>query len=549
MTDRPSLPRLKGLTPDQILLVDELCLRFEHEWKAGRQPRLDEYLEGLGEPAGGLARRALHDLEQWLASQTRITLVVTAGAHEGRQFSFAGHDTFIVGRSRRAHFRLPIKDRSFSRIHFLIEVNPPQCRLLDLHSRNGTYVNGQKVVQAELHAGDEIRAGRTLLRVCVQTPGDEPVSETETPSAGPFAPTALPEPPEKQAAPGAAPGPGGGPVALPSTPPGRSEGAPVAAPGSVPLCRVCAAPLETPVPEPASPGSAPGLPLCTACQQHIAQRRQPIPGYLLVRELGRGGMGIVYLAFRPAAGIPVALKVITPAAAGSAKQIQRFLREADILRQLDHPHIVRFLDLGEVDGRLYFVMEYVPGTDAGKLVQSQGPLPVGRAVGLIGQLLEALEYAHARGFVHRDIKPANLLVERAGRREIVLLADFGLARVYQGSALSGLTMTGDVGGTAAFMAPEQLSNFREASPAADQYAAGATLYWLLTGQSIYDLPPEFGRRLLMVLEQPPVAIQARRPDLPRDLALAIHRTLAKEPGKRFADVTRLRLALAPFADG
>jgi serine/threonine-protein kinase len=148
--------------------------------------------------------------------------------------------------------------------------------------------------------------------------------------------------------------------------------------------------------------------------------------------------------------------------------------------------------------------------------------------------------------VHRDIKPSNILVKEEQGREISMLADFGLARVYHGSALSGLTMIGDVGGTTAFMPPEQISNFREAKPPADQYAAAATLYKVLTGKFIYDLPKQFEQQLLLIMQEPPVAIQKRRADIPRDLAIVIHRSLAKNPEKRFPDVRAMRLALLPF---
>jgi serine/threonine-protein kinase len=289
------------------------------------------------------------------------------------------------------------------------------------------------------------------------------------------------------------------------------------------------------------------IPLCTPCQEQIRKRPQPIPGYLIVRELGRGGMGVVYLALQRASGIPVALKTIKPAVTGTRTQIDRFLREAAILRDLDHPHIVAFRDLREVDGRFYFAMDYVRGVDANQLLKSHGPLAIGRAVGLISQVLEGLEYAHAKGFVHRDIKPSNILVKEEDSRDVVMLADFGLARVYHGSALSGLTMTGDVGGTTAFMPPEQISNFREAKPPADQYAAAATLYKLLTDHFIHELPPEFEKQLLMIMQKPPVPIQKRRPDIPKTLATVIHRSLAKNPEKRFPDVTAMREALAAFS--
>src|SRR5262249_33138138 len=133
-------------------------------------------------------------------------------------------------------------------------------------------------------------------------------------------------------------------------------------------------------------------------------------------------------------------------------------------------------------------------------------------------------------------------------REVLRVADFGLARVYQESALSGLTVTGDVGGTVAFMPPEQITNYRRALPATDQYAAAATLYNLLTGQYVHDLAPEIERQFLLILEKDAVPIRSRRPDLPRGLADVIHRALARKPEGRFAEVAEMRDALLPFAD-
>ena len=173
-------------------------------------------------------------------------------------------------------------------------------------------------------------------------------------------------------------------------------------------------------------------------------------------------MGIVYQALRAADGILVALKTIKPAGTPSSGDIQRFLREASILRQLDHPHIVAYRDQGEVDGLLFFAMDFVRGCDADQLLRkNQGPLAINCAVGLVCQLLDALAYAHSRKFVHRDIKPANLLVTEDNGRETVKLADFGLARICQASTLSGLTFRGELGGTPAFMPREQILNFRE----------------------------------------------------------------------------------------
>jgi serine/threonine-protein kinase len=394
-----------------------------------------------------------------------LTLTVTAGPHAGQSFAFEGHDTFVVGRSKRSHLRLASKDRYFSRVHFLIEVNPPLCRLTDAGSRNGTYVNGARVKSADLRDGDEIKAGHTVLRVALD-PGPEAAAE------------------------------------------------------------------PAPVPEtivPADPARPPA-----------------IPGYRIEREIGRGGMGVVYLAHREADGTRVALKTVAPAAAGNPKQVERFLREADILRRLDHANIVAFREMGQAAGRLYFAMDYVEGTSAGRLLKKRGPLAVAPAVRVMCQVLSALEYAHARGFVHRDIKPGNVLVTRSGRHLLARLADFGLARVYQGSQLSGLTIRGEMGGTMAFMPPEQVTDFRTARPAADQYSTAATLYLLLTGRFIHDFPEGAAKAVAVILHGEPVPIRSRRPDVPEGLAAAIHRALAKDPADRFADARAMRRALAPF---
>jgi serine/threonine-protein kinase len=169
--------------------------------------------------------------------------------------------------------------------------------------------------------------------------------------------------------------------------------------------------------------------------------------------------------------------------------------------------------------------------------------------------LEALEYAHGKGFVHRDVKPSNMLVTTAapGREgktaesDVVKLSDFGLARIYQASMLSGLTMTGDVGGSAAFMAPEQITSFRDVKPPVDQYSAGATLYNLLTGKLVYDFPRQVELQFLKILQDDPVPIRTRRPDIPEKLAEVIHRTLAREASDRFRNVSVLHKALVRFA--
>jgi serine/threonine-protein kinase len=516
-----AFPALEDLSEAAVLRVDRACVRFEAAWKAGDRPRLEDF---LGDSAGAERAVLLRELlllelayrgrsgEPWQPDEyrarfpedlpllsaafaaaapppglpvpvpdppaarpdsMRITLTVTAGPHKGQVFSFVGHDTFLVGRSRRAHFRLSGEDRYFSRVHFMVEVNPPRCRLMDMASRNHTYVNGTRVETADLKDGDRVRAGRTVLHVQIEGSPVPPVTQMDPPRAA-----------------------------------GRSAES--------------------------APPPAPDVP-------------ESIPGYEILEELGRGGMGIVYKARRQADGGLVALKTITPSVKGTRREIDYFLREARILHALDHPNIVAFHEMGEAGGRLYFAMEYVRGTDAERLLREHGPLPVGRAVRVVCQLLQALEYAHAKGFVHRDIKPANVLLEGTEGRETVKLADFGLARVYQASRLSGLTMIGDVGGTVAFMAPEQITNFRDARPPADQYSAAATLYKLLTGRDVYALPRAVQKALLVIMQEEPVPVRSHRPEVPEGLAEALHRALAKDAQDRFADVRALHRALARYA--
>lgn len=449
-----------------------------------------------------------------------VRLQVIGGPHQGKAYQFREHDSFIVGRGKLAHFRLAHDDQYVSRAHFMVEVNPPMCRLVDLGSNNGTKVNNLRVQSVDLKNGDVISAGKTLIQVEIDS------QVKSTPPAGDLASAEVPisqsdvvtreyrhNPPAPEIE-------LDGLELLPSTVDPQ---------------------LETRVLDPQ--GYLPANFL-----ERIIQQPQPIAGYRLVSELGRGGMGTVYLAIRERDQSIVALKTILPGTVANQRDEQRFLREAEIVRQLIHPQIVAYRDSGECDGLLYFSMEYVPGSGADTLVKrAGGSLPIARAVKVTLQLLSALRYAHAEGFVHRDIKPSNLLIIESKTEDVVKLADFGLARAYQASGMSGLTMTGEISGTFGFMSPEQITDFRGAKPATDQYAAAATLYYLLTGQFIHNFPGDAGKRLLMILDKQPVPIRDRRPEIPEPLAAAIHRALTHDPQGRFPDIRDFYAAIEPFS--
>ncbi len=473
------MPLPTTLSADLIADLDRRCADFAAGWKADGAARLEALLAGVPTEARPELFRRLAAIEQeqrqrlgrpllpaegrerfaglgpWASAALRdlgldedapsLSLDIIAGPFAGRSFRLAGQAAFVVGRGP-AGVHLPLEgDPAVSRLHFVVEFAPPTARVADLSSRNGTFVNGMKVTEADLADGDEVRAGKTALKVRLW--------------------------------------------------PGRA-----------------APPAVRPPPS--------------------------IPGYALEGEIGRGGMGVVHRARRLADGAAAAVKMVSPAVDLEPEVVGRFRREIAILGRLRHPNIVQLLDSGAAGGVLYFVMELVEGESAADLVRRAGPLPPGRVAAIGRQLLDALAHAHALGFVHRDVKPSNVLLTASGE---VKLADFGLARAYQASALSGLTAAGSPGGTPEFMPPEQVLDFRSARPAADLYATAATLYALLEGRPIYEPAPSTLGLLWRIMTSEPIPL--RPPPLSGPLGEVIRRGLAREPAQRYPDAAAMRDAL------
>jgi serine/threonine protein kinase len=272
----------------------------------------------------------------------------------------------------------------------------------------------------------------------------------------------------------------------------------------------------------------------------------PIPGYKIEQEIGRGAMGVVYRANRDD-GQPVAMKVITPAHGVPRREVERFLREARIMAELDHRNIVKYLDSGESGANLWLAMELIDGTDMRQRVKDRGPMDVKAAVRFAIHVLDGLGHAHGKGYVHRDVKPSNLMIDGPKKARMAKLADFGLARAYDTCNLSGLTMQGEIGGTPGFMAPEQVTHYREVKPAADQYSAAASLYYLLSGQYVMDFASDTTAQMVQIITDDRIPIRQRRPDVPEGLEEAIHKALAREQDERYPNVTALRDAIRPYA--
>ncbi len=271
-----------------------------------------------------------------------------------------------------------------------------------------------------------------------------------------------------------------------------------------------------------------------------------IPGYDILRPLAGGGMGMVYRASQQATGRPVAIKVIRPERLGSAAAIRRFQREALIAARLAHPHIVRVFAADQVDGVHYLVMEFIDGTDLGKLVQERGPLAESLACSCIRQAALGLQHAFEIGLVHRDVKPSNLMLGPDGT---VKLLDLGLARLREApeSEDSHLTQAGGVLGTPDYMAPEQVEDPHRADVRSDLYSLGCTFFYLLTGQVVFP-----GGSMIQKLDRhrwhAPPAVEQLRPDVTPALAMLVARLLAKGPEQRMQTPGELALALTPFLE-
>jgi len=256
--------------------------------------------------------------------------------------------------------------------------------------------------------------------------------------------------------------------------------------------------------------------------------------YVVLDEIGAGGMGQVFKAWRREMERTVALKVLSAKRIESRESVERFHREVKAAAKLEHPNIVTAYDAGEAEGVHFLVMQYVEGKDLACVLAERGPLPVAEAVDYVVQAARGLEYAHQQGVVHRDIKPGNLLLDTRGTVKVL---DMGLARIdqpvdpYAATAPEALTESDQVMGTYDYMAPEQAQDTHHADHRADIYSLGCTLYRLLTGQRPYhgDTPVQ----VLFGHAQAPIpSLREVREDVPPQLDAAFQKMLAKDPAGR-----------------
>jgi serine/threonine-protein kinase len=497
----------------------------------------------------------------------RVSLTVTAGPQTGQQFVFDERAVCIIGRASDCRPRVPDREqRRVSRHHCLLDVNPPDVRIRDFGSLNGTFVNGQKIGQRQkgtlpehahrdsfpehdLKDGDEIRLGDTVFRVSIFVPAQCVGCSAEIPEDDR----------------GRAHRPDGSYQCADCRRP-RRAGTVLSIPAGAVVCVRCGKDVTAEV------GSRRGGEfVCAACKADPYRMMRellqlalsddqglvPIKGYQILRELGRGGMGAVYLARHETTGNQVALKVLLPQVALKDRARRRFLREIEFTRALRHRNVVRLHDAGCSRGVFFLTLEYCDGGSADQLMKRRGgPLPIDEAVGILLQVLDGLQYAHGvavtatladgsraavTGLVHRDVKPQNVFLS-GGPSPVAKLGDYGLAKAFDQAGLSGLSATGTVTGTPCCVPRQQVVDFKYAKPEVDVWAAAATLYYMLT--QVY--PRDFPRGKdpwQVVLQAAPVPIRRRDPSVPRRLAEVIDLALREKPGIHFQTPAALAAAL------
>lgn len=268
-------------------------------------------------------------------------------------------------------------------------------------------------------------------------------------------------------------------------------------------------------------------------------------GYVIERQLGRGGMGSVYLAKHPRLPRMTALKLLNREMFNDKEVRARFEREADLVARLDHPNIVTVYDRGLDDEQLWISMQFIDGVDAASV--DPKTLPPTRAVQIIKETADALDYAHSMGVLHRDVKPANILLARStgGRGERVYLTDFGIARLRDDTG--HLTQTGTFTATLAYASPEQLTG-ANLDGRSDQYSLACSLFWLFTGSGPFAATNP-AQVIQGHLQTPPPALSSVRPGLPYVLDAVLAKAMAKRPEDRFASCSEFAAAAQAALSG
>ncbi len=395
----------------------------------------------------------------------------------------------------------------------MLDINPPDIRIRDFGSKNGTFVNGKKIGQREAHQSPE-EAAQIQFPEYDLGEGDEfTLSDTS------FRVAVALDPENAKTA----------QQQSPPTIPSNQEN----------LWEMLKAFLLKAV----------------GGQNNIGV----LGDYVLLKELGRGGFSLVYLARHQQTNEEVALKVMLPKVAANQRAVNWFMREIENTKSLKHPHVVGLKESGYADDTFFFTMEYCEGGSVVDLMVKRGvsTLPIAESVAIIVQVLDGLTYTHnaeipnvrladgsfakGRGLIHRDLKPGNIFLANIGGKQVAKIGDYGLAKAFDQAGLSGQTMTGSQVGTPYFMPRQQVLDYKYAQPEVDVWAAAACLYVMLTGYSprnFVGLDP-----FRAVLDNDAVPIRDRTSSIPQPLATVIDRALIDNPEIYYKSAADFKQAL------
>jgi serine/threonine-protein kinase len=275
----------------------------------------------------------------------------------------------------------------------------------------------------------------------------------------------------------------------------------------------------------------------------LAEASTEFGKYRLLGEIGRGGMGVVYKAWQPELDRIVAIKMILSSHLASAVQVERFAAEARTMARLQHPHIVKIHETGQLHGQHYFVMEHIAGPGLDEVIQDKKRLPVEQAARWVAAVARAVDHLHGQGIVHRDLKPSNILLDDQDRPYVT---DFGLVKMLGSSQL---TATGAIIGTPSYMSPEQAAGHADrVGPLSDVYSLGAILYELLTGRPPHQEATPLDT-LVQVIEGEPAPPRRLNPDIPAKLEMICQKCLEKSAEDRYPSAKALADDLQRFLDG
>jgi eukaryotic-like serine/threonine-protein kinase len=436
---------------------------------------------------------------QLIKMPAKVILTIIEGSLKGQEFVIDSRTTCIMGRAKDCHPQIPDDEhhRTISRYHCLLDINPPDIRVRDFGSLNGTYVNGKKIGQRQINQtpeegaklkfpeydlkkGDLIKLGNTVFRIQTEAANEEEFTRF---------------------------------------------------PDENPLADINSGDLSN---------------------------FKNIEGYTILTELGRAGCSTIYVARHKQTRDLVAIKLMLPQVAINRRARDWFLRQVENTKALHHPNIVQLRDYGYGKGTFFCALEYCKDGNIFDLMRKRNSrLSIDEGIAITMQVLDGLDYAHhaeipytrlsdgtfgkGRGLIHRDIKPHNILLTYSDKKLVAKIADYGLSKAFDLAGFSGQTMSGNKAGTPGFIPRQQVLNFKYGKPDLDVWTTAACLYFMLTG----FYPRDFTNKdpFLVVLQTPAIPIRRRNSDIPVKLAEVIDLALVDNPQITFKSAVEFKQAL------